>query len=875
MFQRPLVVLDAAAPAEHDPAARALATALAPGASIRACVVVSPLARNAFWTEPDFAAVEAALDAAEERLSALSVPGTTAVGTLADATQTAVERGRVDVVVLAGPHRAHEAAALARALGVAVACGHAPPGIATLAHPFDGRGEALVTFAAFLRDRCDARHEARLVALGPPDPRLGDGAAPLALAVGIRARVVVRAVERVVPAALGIDPAPEALSADLLVHTDEAFGGVAGEVRARLAEAVMEGDRARLFLPPIGPATPPPLEAFDALALDDGARVRLEGANDGPWVAMVGGERLDVTCEDGVVVLPAGVVGPVAFGAPTDGEPLATLGTVAVVARPDTPRVTLVDARVDATALGAPDRTCVFVRVFPEHGAPEALRARRGGGPRPLLVDLRELLDEGDARDVPREVGGVRLCRAAARLREQGVPVDAVVTLEETSARGHGFSVVPAARLVEVPASPALACNTLGARLDVRTASRATGGNRVRVELDNRSAREGLLSTIDGARRTLHAQWYIVEDDPVAGQIADALARAHQRGVEVRLLVDSLYARHGSLGTENPVLLRLAAAGLATVAHRPIAGVPSLADLKQRDHRKVLLVDGHVAEVSGRNLGAAYYQRFDEVAVAATTEAAAVPWLDASVRVEGPAVAVLEAGFSAAWRGAGGAPYEAPPVPAPAGSTDVRVVEHLGLADAYTLEAYLTIVAAAREELVVVNSFPLQHELLRAFLGALGRGVRLRLLVGRARPTFGDEGQPFGGRRVAALADTLVRARLAALVEAGADVRELCVRPEPGWPWTVDVVHPHVHAKLLLADRRVLALGSANLDVTAGYWESEALVVLADDPEVSRVATLLEPLVEGGTRIERDDPRWQAGAALRDFVGRAWPTVLG
>jgi len=120
-----------------------------------------------------------------------------------------------------------------------------------------------------------------------------------------------------------------------------------------------------------------------------------------------------------------------------------------------------------------------------------------------------------------------------------------------------------------------------------------------------------------------------------------------------------------------------------------------------------------------------------------------------------------------------------------------------------------------------------------------------------------------------------VRARLAALVEAGAYVRELAIAPRPGWDPALEVVHPHVHAKLVLMDRRVLALGSANLDVTAGYWESEALVVIEDDPEVARVAAELGRWFAPSRPIAKDDPGWQAGAAFRDFVGRMWPTVVG
>jgi phosphatidylserine/phosphatidylglycerophosphate/cardiolipin synthase-like enzyme len=75
------------------------------------------------------------------------------------------------------------------------------------------------------------------------------------------------------------------------------------------------------------------------------------------------------------------------------------------------------------------------------------------------------------------------------------------------------------------------------------------------------------------------------------------------------------------------------------------------------------------------------------------------------------------------------------------------------------------------------------------------------------------------------------------------------------------------------ADGRVCAVGSANLDITAGYWESE-LLLLVDDPAVTTaLEARIEALIAGSDRIDRDDPAWQESARRRQWM-RHWPGVL-
>ena len=936
MFRAPLIAISLA----DDPApVVALARALAEAATtLRVLVCVEPPGRLAL-TEADLAAVDRALERGEQVLRALTqgladaavvVAGEVVVAGLSPELVAAIATHPHDLAVL-GPFgdAARERVAalaleLARAHGLAAAVGAFHPEVAPprrLVSPFDGRVESLVTLGAFVRDRCDVRHTVVLLALGAIDPRLAIDRSTLGEVAGVRAALTL---ETLPGGWLALARDPDAVAgahdADALLLSAELGAGLP-DLAVRLAlRALCRTARPIVFAPPLAggpPVRSGRLDAFDVLwsapprATDRLAEVRLERLGglggptplaDGPLEVIVDGKRVaTLAARDGRLQLSSGTIGAtigatIGLGRPVPhGDPLASIEAVIFVGGVGDRRVALVDARIEGEALaelrarlddGA--RALFAVRLIPDVSA-EELRTRwlAAGFHGPRVLDVRDLLDEGDASDVHPALAAVRLCRAAARLRAGGTCVDVAVTTDPGAARSDGFALVAPLELAELatriagaytpPPSPLQrpqAADRLDAQLDARTASRVQPGHRVRVELDNAAARRDLLTLIDRAADRVHAQWYIVEDDDAAREVEAGLVRAGARGVAVRVLVDSLYSRHGSFGVENALLRRLGAApGVELRTSRPIRRVPTLIDLKQRDHRKLVVVDGARSLVSGRNLGKQYYRGFAEARVHPGTRYADVPWLDASVALDGPAAATLDASFLQAWLAADGAgfPIVAPP---PAGATAVRVVVHQGLADAYTLEAHLTLIEAAERRLLVVNSFPLQLEVQHALTRALARGVQLDVLVGRVRASFGA-GVPFsGGGSMRGLADTLVRARLATLIEAGADVRELALAPLPAWDAQLGHVHPHVHAKLLCVDGRHVALGSANLDVTAGYWESEALVLIDDVSLAAGVEAEVDALRLASPRIDPSDAKWREGAALRAWLGRVWPSVL-
>lgn len=624
------------------------------------------------------------------------------------------------------------------------------------------------------------------------------------------------------------------------------------------------------------------LDTLDAL----GAARR---APDRPLAVVAAGEAIG-TCalDDGLAPLPdhpalrrAAVVGFAAPGAALDG----LLAAVRILRRDPHTRIALFDAEapVDPTTFARfaqPDgarRLWVAVRLDP--AAPcRDLRARLDPHPVAALIDAGAVLEDGDPDDLPAAARPLRLARVARHLRAAGHPVDLIIGPAPVGGAAHcplarWNDLTPAARRARVVTGwiePPAADDPDGA-LRALTDARPSAAHRVRVEFDNGAARRSLLARIDGAVARIDLQTYIFEPDPVGLAVSDALQRARDRGVVVRVLVDPLFSGHGAMGRSNPALVPLEARGCLRVI-RPFT-VPGLDDLKRRDHRKLFIVDRRLARITGRNVGAPYYTGFDEVKLTPDSLYRDVPWLDAGAELQGPVVREIVAAFDRHWWAAGGEAGFPAREPEPfTGGIPVWLVQHESMRDTRTLDAYRHLIDRAERRITVVNTFPLQFELQQALRAALARGVAVRFLVGHVRPLYGPERTPFRGGAIRSLATEVIHGRLDTLIAAGAEARGFTLAT-PHAP-ELTPLRPHVHAKLMSVDGRRFAIGSANLDITAGYWESEALLIVDDARRTARLDARLDALLAAADPIDAD-PRWQATAARRTWVSRHWPSLLG
>ena len=125
-----------------------------------------------------------------------------------------------------------------------------------------------------------------------------------------------------------------------------------------------------------------------------------------------------------------------------------------------------------------------------------------------------------------------------------------------------------------------------------------TPGNQVDVLEDGDRAYPAMLEAIDGAQRSISLLSYIFKSDRVGHRFLEALARARERGVEVRVLIDGVGAKYGP-NPPMPKQLKRAGIPCATFLPTRLVRAPYL---NMRNHRKILVVDGRIGFTGGTNI---------------------------------------------------------------------------------------------------------------------------------------------------------------------------------------------------------------------------------------------------------------------------------
>ena len=145
-----------------------------------------------------------------------------------------------------------------------------------------------------------------------------------------------------------------------------------------------------------------------------------------------------------------------------------------------------------------------------------------------------------------------------------------------------------------------------------------------------------MLDAIASAKLSIALSTYIFDNDAVGGQFADALSKAHRRGVDVRVIIDAV----GQHYSWRSMVRRLRSAGVAAAAFMPILTPGNMSALNLRNHRKLLVIDGRDAFTGGMNI------RAGNVLAAPSRH----PIRDLQFHVRGPVVAQLMRVFANDWR---------------------------------------------------------------------------------------------------------------------------------------------------------------------------------------------------------------------------------
>jgi len=315
-------------------------------------------------------------------------------------------------------------------------------------------------------------------------------------------------------------------------------------------------------------------------------------------------------------------------------------------------------------------------------------------------------------------------------------------------------------------------------------------GNDVRLLADGEATYRAMLQSIDRARHYVHMETYIFEDDEEGRRFADALIAAHRRGASVAVMIDAV----GTLGTPDALFDRMRDAGVQVAVFNPVNPARARAGWSpnQRNHRKLLVVDGKVGYLGGINVSSVY----SSGSRSGGDEREAQPWRDTHIRIAGPAVAEIERVILAGWESQKGPPLTQRdffPKVAPQGGLTVRILANQpDRSDGYTV--YLTLMSAfesAQQSIHITMAYFVPDP---AFVEVLQNAARRGVDVALVLPGFSDSSLVFHAGR----------SHYEGLLEAGVKIYE-----------RRDAL---LHAKTAVVDGVWSTVGSSNMD-----WRSFAL----------------------------------------------------
>ena len=158
--------------------------------------------------------------------------------------------------------------------------------------------------------------------------------------------------------------------------------------------------------------------------------------------------------------------------------------------------------------------------------------------------------------------------------------------------------------------------------------------NEVEIFTNGRDKFEALKQDLIAAKRYIHIQYYIIENDKIGNEIANILKAKVKEGVKVRVLYDHV----GSFHFDMSYFKKLRRAGVDVFPFMKIT-FPEFANrINWRNHRKIVVIDGEIGYIGGMNIADRYVEGCK-----------LGKWRDTHLRVKGDIVAALQVSFAIDW----------------------------------------------------------------------------------------------------------------------------------------------------------------------------------------------------------------------------------
>ncbi|TXH38133.1 MAG: cardiolipin synthase B [Rhodospirillaceae bacterium] len=375
-----------------------------------------------------------------------------------------------------------------------------------------------------------------------------------------------------------------------------------------------------------------------------------------------------------------------------------------------------------------------------------------------------------------------------------------------------------------------------------------TIGNTTHLLRDGPESFRAIFAAIKAARTHINLEYYLLEDvDSDGTSLSDLLLQKRREGVDVNIIYDSF----GSLTLSNDFLDRLGKAGARILEFNPVNPLDAKEGYSpnERDHRKILIVDGKLAIIGGVNLSRTYESvGFGRKTVGHPPE----HWRDTNLQIEGPAVAQVQDLFVQHWMEQNGPPLDQTkfyPTLRAQGSEVVRIIG--SSPNQQISHYYVTLLSAIRnaEKSIWLTAayFVPTEEAMTDITAAAKRGVDVRLML----PSTSD----------APPAVAVAQSHYTDLLEAGVKIYE-----------TQGIV---LHSKTVVVDDVWSAIGSSNFDQRSVLFNDEIdAIVLGRETAEALSAMFLQDSAKA-KQIDaagwKDRPLTQK---IRELFAEPWEQLL-
>lgn len=373
------------------------------------------------------------------------------------------------------------------------------------------------------------------------------------------------------------------------------------------------------------------------------------------------------------------------------------------------------------------------------------------------------------------------------------------------------------------------------------TALPAVGGTMERLLPDYEQSILRMAEAIDEAETFVSVEVYITAYDSTTAPFFEAMERAVQRGVKVRLLWDHIGAhkypgnkklgkRLDAMGVDNYMMLPL----------QPWRWRFRRPDL--RNHRKLVVVDGHKAFIGSQNLIEPWYEKKANRKIDRR-------WVDVMVEVTGPIVSSIHSVFAVDWYTESGEELDFM-TPGELSNwlddrsmgTGMDVMQIVPSGPGFTTEPNLrlftSIVHHAKDRLKIVSPYFIPDEsLLEAVTTACYRGVQVELYVSE------KSDQPLVGHAQASYYQELL--------EAGV---KMYLYPAP----------KVLHSKFMIADGEVAVVGSSNMDMRSFSLNYELSLMVGEGELLESLRELTAQYREKSSILTRK--QWETRPWYKRYV---------